>query len=102
MITVKCGFVCNQQEGCPLTGAFQSLNYPSPYPNHEDCQWNFNISSGYAVVIKVTDFYTESSYDTLTFYDAPIAISSLQFQRYRAGSSNIIEFHHNLHPKVQI
>lgn len=81
-IAVKCGFVCNQQEDCPVTGVFQSFNYPSPYPNHEDCQWNFIASPGYSIVIKITDFYTESSYDSLLFYDGPIASNNLKFQRY--------------------
>ena len=41
------------------TGEIQSPNYPSKYPNDEDCQWHIQVNLGYVVELTFLDFVIE-------------------------------------------
>lgn len=77
--TTNCGFNVIQVADNE-TGTFTSPNFPSNYPNNALCVWTFSALDGYRPLVTVKSMSTESTYDSISFYDGPI-VGSNKFLR---------------------
>ena len=66
------------------TTNFYSPNYPSSYPDNEDCDWLIEAPSGHIIYVYISDFHLEDGsscpYDYLEIYDGSSSSSTLLYR----------------------